>query len=178
MLWNRKLSQQEGLNTDSEEMKNMLRHKHQFILRKGLLYKKIQFCSCDQPSSQFALPQGYRWQAMKACHDDMGHLGLERSLDVLKDRFYWTGMTTDMGNHIQTCERCLCFRSKPQKTELYPITATHPLELIHMDFLTIESGKTGKDVNILVVTDHFTWYVQAFVIPITNSMSGSSNITG
>ena len=61
-----------------------------------------------------------------------------------------------MENHIQTCDRCLCFKSKPQKTELYPITATHPLELIHMDFLTIESGKTGKDVNILVVTDHFT----------------------
>ena len=68
-----------------------------------------------------------------------------------------------MESHIQTCERCLCFKSKPQKTELYPITATHPLELIHMDFLTVESCKTGKDVNILVVTDHFTWYVQAFV---------------
>ena len=39
---------------------------------------------------------------------------------------------------------------------MYPIIATHPLEVIHMDILTIESGKTGKDVNILVVTDHFT----------------------
>ena len=65
-------------------------------------------------------------------------------------------MTADMENHIQTCDRCLCFKSKPQKPELYPITATHPLELIHMDFLTNESGKTGKDMNILVVTDHFT----------------------
>ena len=51
-------------------------------------------------------------------------------------------------------------RVSHKKTELYPITATHPLELIHMDFLAIE---TGKNVNILVVTDHFTWYTQAFV---------------
>ena len=42
--------------------------------------------------------------------------------------------------------------------ELYFITTTHPFELVHMDFLTIELGKTGKDVNILVVTDHFTCY--------------------
>ena len=70
-----------------------------------------------------------------------------------------------MENHIQNCDRCLHFKSKPQKTEFYPITATHPFELIHMDFLTIESGKTGKVVNILVVTDHFTQYVQAFVTP-------------
>ena len=88
---------------------------------------------------------------MKVCHDDVGHLGLERSLDLLKDKFYWARMATDM-NHIQTCERCLCFKSKPQKTELYPITATYPLELIHMDFLTIKSGKTCKDANNLVVT--------------------------
>ena len=93
---------------------------------------------------------------MKACHDDIGHLGSERSLDLLKDRFNWAGMTADMENHIQTCDRCLCFKSKLQKTELCHITANNPLELIHMDFLAIESGKTGKDVNILVVTDHFT----------------------
>ena len=41
-------------------------------------------------------------------------------------------MTTGMENHIPTCDRCLCFKDKPQKTELYPITATHLLELIHM----------------------------------------------
>ena len=69
----------------------------------------------------------------------------------------------DMENHIQICDRCLGFKSKPQKTELYPITATHLLKLFHMDFLAIESGKTGKDVNILVVIDHFTRYAQAFV---------------
>ena len=93
---------------------------------------------------------------MKACHDDIGHLGLERSLDLLKDRFYWVGMTVDMENHIQTCDRCLCFKSKPHKAELFPITTTHPLELIYMEFLTIELGRTGKVGNILVVTDHFT----------------------
>ena len=126
----------------------MLRHKQQFVLRNGLLYRKVQFCSHDQPSLQFLLPQNYREQAMNACHDDKGHLGLERSLDLLKDRYYWAGMSTNMENHTQTCERCLHFKSEPQKTELYPITTTHPLELVHMDFLIIESGKTGKDVNI------------------------------
>ena len=86
------------------------------------------------------LPQNYRQQALKACHDGIGHLGLDRYLDLLKDRFYWAGMTADMENHIQTCDRCLPFKIKPQKIELYPITATHLLELVHMDFLTIKSG--------------------------------------
>ena len=44
--------------------------------------------------------------------------------------------------------------------------AIHMGELICMDLLTLESGKTDKDVNILIIKDHFTWYVQAFIIPL------------
>ena len=43
--------------------------------------------------------------------------------------------------------------------------ATHLLELIHMVVLTIELDKTGKDVTILIVHDHFMQYVQAFITP-------------
>ena len=38
------------------------------------------------------------------------------------------------------------------------------MELIHIDYLTIESKAKEKDINILVVMDHFTCYAQAFVI--------------
>ena len=47
-----------------------------------------------------------RLQALKVCHDDLGHLGIERTLDLLRDQFYWPGMT-DVTRHIQHCERCL-----------------------------------------------------------------------
>ena len=87
-------------------------------------------------------PWNYRKQAMEVCHDDIGHLGLE-ILDLLKDRFYWAGMSIKMENHIQTCDRWLHFKSKPQKTELYPITTTLQLELVYMGFLTVELWKTG-----------------------------------
>ena len=40
--------------------------------------------------------------------------------------------------------------------------ATHPLELVHLEYLCLESGK-GLDENVLVVMDHFTTYAQMYV---------------
>ena len=34
-----------------------------------------------------------RLQALKGCHDDLGHLVIERTLDLLRDQLYWPGMT-------------------------------------------------------------------------------------
>ena len=45
------------------------------------------------------------------------------------------------------------------KAELCPITANRPLELVHMDFLSLEPSNIE---NVLVITDHFKRYAQAF----------------
>ena len=86
-------------------------------------------------------------------------------------------MAQDIETHIKQCDRCLKSKSKPQQKELHTIVATHSMELVHMDYLTVMSGKANKDVNILVVTDHFTRYAQAFVT-LCNSESSCSNIVG
>ena len=40
--------------------------------------------------------------------------------------------------------------------------ATHPLELVHLDYLCLKPGK-DLEKNVLVVTDHITRYAQAYV---------------
>ena len=75
------------------------------------------------------------------------------------------GMNEDVCTHIQNCDCCLRFRQTPEKDEIFMIETTYPMELVHMNFLTIGLKKeveSGKDV--LVITDHFTLFAQHLVL--------------
>ena len=65
-------------------------------------------------------------------------------------------------NTLANVTWALAFKAKQPKTPQENIVATHPLELVHLDYLCLEPGK-GLEGNFLVVTDHFTRYTQAYV---------------
>ena len=71
-------------------------------------------------------------------------------------------MAEEIRKYIQNCERCIRFKQRPENPPLKPLQASYPLELIHMDFLRI-GGKEDRNANVLVITDHFTRYAQAYV---------------
>ena len=73
-------------------------------------------------------------------------------------------MTEDVTRHIRQCERCLQFQASPDRAAMENVDATYPMELVHMDYLMNETNEGGKDVYILVITNHFTQYVQAIVM--------------
>ena len=84
-------------------------------------------------------------------------------LNLMCDQFYWPHMAAQAKEHIDKCWSCLTFKAKQPKALLENIVAMYPLELVHLDYLCLEPGK-GLEDNVLVVTDHFTQYAQAYVI--------------
>ena len=56
------------------------------------------------------------------------------------------------------------------------VEATYPMELVHMDYLTIEANEGGKDVHILVISDHFTYNAQAIVTSLQTAKCTVQNL--
>ena len=93
---------------------------------------------------------------LNALHDDMGHQGRDRTLALIKTRFFWLGMSADVNRKVRECGRCIRQKSNPRPAaELVNITSSYPMELVCIDYLSLEPSKGGFE-NILVITDHFT----------------------
>ena len=90
---------------------------------------------------QLILPTTFKIQAPKGCHDDLGHLGIERTLDLMRDQFYWPSMTEDAIRHISQCDRCLQFKASSNRAPMKNVNSTYPMELVHMDYLMNEANK-------------------------------------
>ena len=91
----------------TELAKQMYQYRSKLILRHGLLYKKYYDINLMEERMQFVLPQKYHVQVLRACHHNVGHLRIERTLSLLRDRFYWSNMAKDVENYVKSCPRCL-----------------------------------------------------------------------
>ena len=141
----------------------MLRIRKSLKLVKDILYRKTYTDNSSSKKVQWQLvvPKAYRSRALVGCHDDVGHQGRMRTLSLLRERFYWPGMQTEAMQHVLQCTRCLRRKTPSHVAPLQPIHVTQPLELVHMDYLSLEPSK-GNIENVLVITDHFTRYALAY----------------
>jgi transposase InsO family protein len=149
------------------------RQKGRLVLRRGLLYRQVQGPTEMETYFQLLLPaSGHsRSEAIKGCHQEAGHQGFERSLSLLRERFWWPGMRPQLRQTIDKCARCTRFKAGCHRDPLQTVWATYPLDLIHVDHLAIERRPNPDESGhipvqqVLVVTDHFTRYARAFPVP-------------
>lgn len=151
------------LRSELPELPLLLRELPRLVLRNNVLYRRRQVGS--QTSFQLVLPAELRDMVLTSLHDHMGHMGADRTLDLARTRFFWPKMAADVERKVKTCSRCVRRKALPEKAApLVNINTTRPLELLCMDFLSLEPDRSGTK-DILVITDHFTKFAVAIPTP-------------
>jgi hypothetical protein len=88
-----------------------------------------------------------------------GHLGQQRTLELLSQSYYWPGIRADVYNHVDSCKTCQ--RIKLPKAKLIlsqPLELpTHPWKHISYNFIT-DLPKDGPSDCVLMIVDSFTKY--------------------
>ena len=137
---------------------------HRLIFKQGVLH---QLCiNNDVEYRQIILPLQYQAQVLQMLHDGQGHQGRERATALCRECFYWSTMYKDIAEYVKDCPWCQVAKGPyvGPKTEPGSIIANGPLDLLCVDFTTMDPSRDGKK-NVLVLTDTFSKFIQAFVTP-------------
>ncbi|KAK7945594.1 hypothetical protein WMY93_001322 [Mugilogobius chulae] len=147
----------------SQTAQKLLQHWRRLEVRNDVLYRVVADKDTLEERPQIVCPNTRREEVWRSVHEAGAHFGPEKTLSRLRQQFYWPGMEGEVRTFHQRCLACSLQKSRVEpKAPLHPFTATFPLEVIGLDFLSL--GRPSDPwQNILVATDLFTRF--AWAIP-------------
>ena len=90
------------------------------------------------------LPAHFKDKVLGHLHDDMDHQDRDRTLSLVRQRFFWPCLETDVEQKVKNCVCCIQRNTVPKPSaELVNILTTQPMEQICIDFLSLERSKGG-----------------------------------
>lgn len=98
---------------------------------------------------QIVLPEALKEEVLKDLHEGTvgGHLGTDKTLSRLRERFYWPGHYNDVREWCRNCATCASRKSPAPKARapLQPIVTSRPLELVATDIMgPLPESSTGN----------------------------------
>ena len=139
------------------------------VVVEGVLYRKWTNTTTNEVTMQYILPNLYRNQVLELLHNDQlaGHLGFKRTLARVKHRFYWASYTMFVERWCKCCKECQIMNQPNHCTrgKMKTYVVGEPLERISLDILGPVSQTYKGNKYILVVTDYFTRFAEAYSLP-------------
>ena len=128
-----------GEHASSEEGQMVWRNHQNFMVLQDVLYLRSMPKGENEDLLLFVVPKAHQTAALNGCHQGARHQGCDHTLYLLQEHFLWPRMTKQMRQTIRACTCCLQYEGGFPKAPLCPIVATAPLDILQVDFTSIET---------------------------------------
>ena len=137
-------------------------HYDKLFVRDGLLYKSLKTKN-THPDPAIVVPKALETEILKGTHDSpfTGHLGVTRTLDRIRKRFFWPNMRESVENYIRQCDIC-SKRKAPAPTAnngtapLQSLQVSEPFKFWALDYMGPLPETHRGNKHIFVLMYHFT----------------------
>lgn len=120
--------------------------------------------------NKVVLPGSLRRKALRSAHQ--GHMGAISMKRILREYFWWPGMTREADEFVKKCETCLLLSRKNPPIPLSTRTLPNgPWEILQIDFFTDKQFGYGE---FLVVVDTYSRYL--YVIEMRTMDADATNL--
>ena len=118
--------------------------------------------------AQLVLPPPLRYEVLVHAHDDLagGHLGVFKTYEKLRDRYYWKGMYKDVEHWVRSCQDCST-RKRPRNKRhapLLPIPVSGAFERIAVDILGPLPTTWSGNRYIVCFIEYLTKWPEIFAV--------------
>ena len=136
-----------------------------FVIIRDRLYRVSRDSVRDEEATQLLVPRSRRESIYQAAHYNpmAGHLGYEKTLQRIMDRFYWPGIRAEVRRWCASCRECQLVNAPAvPKAPLCPLPLVElPFDRIGMDIIgPFERCAQGYRF-VLVLIDYATRYPEA-----------------
>ena len=153
----------------------------QLLVKDGLLWRWYERPVDHERTLQLVVPMALREEVLVDLHEGVcaAHLGMDKTLARLKERFYWPGHYNDVENWCRNCAKC-AMRKTPApraRAPLQSIKAGYPMQIVATDILGPFPESINGNNYILVVGDYFTRWVEAYAICNQEAVTVANKLT-
>ena len=139
------------------------------VLKNGLLFREFQKRDGSGKFLQFVTPRSMRNDILKQMHNVLlsGHLGAKKTREKTLQRYYWFEIREDVNLWVKKCDECAANKEpcKFPKAPMCSMRVGAPMDRLATDILGPLPLTPRGNRYILLVTDHFSKWVEVIPVP-------------
>lgn len=128
-----------------------------YELRSGLIHKKLG------DKILFYVPASMQMNVIKTCYDEVGHVGIDTTVSLITNTYWFPNMRKSVKNYMQNCLKCLVYSPLEGKKQgfLHNITKGDlPFQTLHVDHYGPLERTSRKKKQVFEIIDAFTKFVR------------------
>lgn len=136
----------------------------------GVLYRRWEDDAGTLERWQVVVPREKRRDVLHYTHDSpvAGHLGVRRTIERVKQGFFWVGIKECVRKYCRECDECTA-RKLPNvgapKVPMKEHITGSPMARIAVDILGPLTETERHNIYVLVISDYFTKWTTAVALP-------------
>ena len=171
--WKRKRVRPREKHMQTEGAKRLMREWRRLVVRgeeHPVLYRRTQTVRGAPTCLQMVVPQHLRREILEALHCGYGggYQGADRLEKLVRQRFYWPGIQSEVRSCCQRCEVCERRRDAPRGSEapLGSLQSDGFMDRLDIDIVgPLPASEPDGYKYVLTCIDSFTRFSWAFALP-------------
>ncbi|CAC5407930.1 unnamed protein product [Mytilus coruscus] len=159
----------ESISSGTSALKTLWGQWDRLEMHGGVLYRRFETNIGQAARKQMIVPKSRTQELLHYFHDvpSAAHLGVDKTLEKLKNGFYWPNMKEYVQAYCRSCDSCFARKPKKESTKapLGTYISGEPMERVALDIFGPLPLTKRSNKYILIISDLFTKWTEAIALP-------------